>query len=106
MRDIPEERSPGVSRYSSVATLHLSSHIDIGILACHPTVMTLLDQVHSACAIKHYSLRTEASLSRWIERFSDSIESEFGDTSITVISVSPKVGRTDSRKDAEIAEYE
>jgi len=31
--------------------------------------MKLLDQVHEACATKHYSPRTEESYVRWIERF-------------------------------------
>ncbi|MCK4393239.1 phage integrase N-terminal SAM-like domain-containing protein [Candidatus Bipolaricaulota bacterium] len=31
--------------------------------------MKLLDQVHEACLTKHYSLRTEESYARWIERF-------------------------------------
>ena len=45
------------------------SYIDISILACHPTTMKLLDQVHEACVTKHYSPRTEESYVRWIERF-------------------------------------
>ena len=31
--------------------------------------MKLLEQVHEACLIKHYSPRTEESYTRWIERF-------------------------------------
>ena len=47
----------------------LSSHINIGILACHPTTMRLLDQVHEACVTKHYSPRTEEAYTRWINHF-------------------------------------
>lgn len=50
-------------------TFLLSSHIDMCILACHPTTMRLLEQVHEACATKHYSPRTEESYTHWIERF-------------------------------------
>jgi hypothetical protein len=82
------------------------SHIDIVILACHPTAMRRLEQVHEASVGEHCSPRTEESCPQWIERFSDSIESEFGDTSIPVRSVSSKAGRTDSRKDAKVAKHE
>jgi len=47
----------------------LSCHIDIGIVACHPTTMRVLDQVQQACLTKHYSQRTEESYTRWIEQF-------------------------------------
>ena len=68
--------------------------------------MRRLEQFHEASVGEHCSPRTEESCTQWIERFSDSIESEFGDTSISVRSEDSEAGTTDSRKDAEIAKHE
>ena len=43
--------------------------IDIAIRTRHRTAMNLFDQIHQAFRVKHYSLQTEETYGRWIERF-------------------------------------